>query len=249
MLPVRIDHPSIRTSDTPLPSNELFEPTLSSEKEPTIDAIQIGNGDEENGFVTATSTTKESALAVEILMNKDCPETLEDGDLTTVVLADKGKSVDPREYSSALDDSNSIIVLVGTTSTSTGGSDSINLIGVHQDKGENVNPGERTWNEMVKYKPGPSRIDFVDHEAMSFQNQGTPLESFEPTKMTDINDGLTYDPTLYRRMWYPKLSPYRCMVFAVPLAIGTVKAVLSLNGSVTTPITLEWILGVVIYLM
>jgi hypothetical protein len=100
-LPVPIDHPSIPTSDTALPSDELFEPPSASEREPRTHGIQVGDGDEENGFVTATSATKEPALAVEFLIDSDYLETREDGDLGTVVLADKGKGVDPQEYGGA----------------------------------------------------------------------------------------------------------------------------------------------------
>jgi len=85
-----------------------------------------------------SSATKEPALAVEILIDNDC---LEDGDLGTVVLANKGKGVDPREYGGALYDPNSMIPPAGTTST--GGSDSIELVGIHRDKGKNVDPEER----------------------------------------------------------------------------------------------------------
>ena len=192
--------------------------------------------------MTATSATKEPALAVEISMDNDCLETHEDGDLGT----DKGKGVD-QEYSGALSDPNSMIVPVGTTST--GGSEPIELVGVHRDKGKNVDPEERACNGMAKYEPGPSRIDFHDHGAMSFQQQGISLESFGPTKLTDLNDGRPYDPTLPRLSWFPKISPYRFMVLLIPFAIGTAKAALSLKGSVTTPVTLEWISGVVIFLV
>jgi len=297
-LPVLINHPSIRTSCTAFPSDELFEPPPASEKEPTTYAIQAGDGDEEHGFVTATSATKEPALAVEILMDSDCLETHEGGDLTTVMLPDKGKGVDPREYGGALYDPNSMIVPAGTTSiggsdclethedgdlttvmlvdkgkgvdpreyggdlydrnsmtvprgtTSTGGSDSIKLIGIHRDKGKNVEPEERAWNGMAKYEPGPSWIDFYDHGAMSFQKQGIPLQSFKPTKTTDLNDDRPpYDPTLPRLSWLPKISPFRFMAFFIPLAICTVKAVLSQKGSDTTPTTLEWINGIVMFLV
>ena len=243
-LPVRIDHPSIRTNGTALPSDELFDPSPSSEKEPMTHAIQAGDGDAENGFVTATSAIKEPALAIAILMDSDYFETNEDGDLTTVVLADKGKGVDPREHGGALYDRNSMIVPAGTTSA--GGSDSIELVGVHQDKGKNVDP-EEIENDMAKYEPGPSRIDFHVHGAMSIQ--GIPPEPFEPTKTTDLDDGLLHDPTFPRLSWHPKISPYRFIVFSIPLAIGTVKAALSQKGSVTTPITLEWISGVVVFLV
>ena len=64
------------------------------------------------------------------------------------------------------------------------------------------------------------------------------LLSDEPTKRTDLNDGLPYDPTLPHRRWHPKISPYRFTVFLTPLAIGTVNAVLSLTESITTLITI-----------
>jgi hypothetical protein len=268
----------------------------------------VGDSDEENSFVpTTTSATKE--LALPVLMDSDCLETNEDGDLSTVVLANRGKGIDPREYGGALYDPKSMVVPAGITST--GGSDFIELVGVHRDKGKNIDP-EGKGNEMAKYEPGPSRIDFHansdeqlemflqaillesfkptiptdfvelvgvhrdkgknvdpeergngmakyepdpsridfhDHEAVSLQKQGTPLQSFEPTKTTDLNNGLPYDPTLPRPRWYPKISPYRFIVFSIPLAIGTAKAVLSYKGSVTTPITLEWISGVVFLLV
>jgi hypothetical protein len=242
-LPVQIDHPSIRTNVTALPLEELFEPPPVSEKEPRIHTTQVGDGDEENGLLTATSATKEPPLAVEILMDSDYFEIHNDGDISTMVLTDKGKSVDPREYGGALYDPKSMIVPAGTTST--GRSEFIELVDVHRDTGENVDPEER-GNGIAKYEPGPSRIDFHhhDHRENSLQKQGIPLESFEPTKPRDL-----HDPTLPQLPWHPKISPYRFIFFSIPLAIGTVKAVLSQKGSVTTPITLEWIFGVVIFLM
>jgi hypothetical protein len=63
----------------------------------------------------------------------------------------------------------------------------------------------------------------------------------EPTKTTDLNGGLPYDPTLPQRRWFPKISPYRLTVFLTPLAIGTAKAVLRSAGSITTPNTVECI--------
>jgi len=194
--------------------------------------------------VTATPAAKEPALAVEIL-DSDCLDTHEDRDLATVVLSDKGKGVDPREHGNATYDPNSIIVPVDTTS---GGSGFIELIGVRRDKGKNVDPEERR-NGMAKYEPSPSRIDFHDHGVTSFQKQAIPLQPFEPTKAADLNHEPPYDPTLPHLPWHPKISPYRFIVFLIPLSIGTVKAILSQKGSVTTPITLEWISGVVVFLV
>ena len=233
----------MRTTGTALPSDELFEPPPASENERTTHATQVGDGDDKNAFVTATSATKEPVLGVEVLMDSDCLETHEDGNISTVVLVDKGKGVDPREYGGALYDPKSMIVPAGTTSA--GGSDFIELVGVHRDKGKSVDPEER-GNGMAKYEPGPSRIDFHDDNEMILQ--AILLESFKPTKTMDLNHE-PHDPTLPRPRWHPKISPYRFISFLTPLAIGTVKAVLSYKGSVTTPITLEWISGVVVFLV
>ena len=91
--------------------------------------------------MTATSATKEPALAVENLMDSDLLKAQEpDEDLSTIVFADKGKCVDPREYGGAFYHPKSMIVPAGTTSTR--GSDSIELV-VRRDKGKNVDPEER----------------------------------------------------------------------------------------------------------
>ena len=191
-VPVRIEYPSIRTSDTTLPSYKLLEPPPPSEKEPTTRAIQVGGDGDENGSVTATSATKKPAPSTEFFMDSDCLESHEDEDLTTVVLADKGKGADPREYGGALYSPNLMIVPAGTTST--GGSDSIELVGVHRDKGKIVGPEGRAWNGMAKDQPGPSRIDFHDHGEMSFQEQVVLFQSFKRKRTTEFNDGLRYDP-------------------------------------------------------
>ena len=73
--------------------------------------------------------------------------------------------------------------------------------------------------------PGLFLVSFTEYWALS-------------TTTTDLNDGPPYDPTLPQRRWHPKISPYRFTVFLTPLAIGTVKAVLSLTESVTTLITI-----------
>ena len=173
-------------------------------------------------------------------MGSDCVETNADGDISTVVLTDKGKGADPQEYGSTLHDPKLMIVPAETTSP--GGSDTvIELVDVHRDK-DPVEGG----NGMAKDEPGPNQIDIPDDEEMI--SQAILLESIEPTVPTDLNDGLPYDPTLPRLPWRPKISPYCFTIFLTPLIIGTVKAVSSQKGSATTPITLEWINGGVISL-
>ena len=84
--------------------------------------------------------------------DNDHLETREDGDLSTAGLADKGKGIDPREYGSALYDPKSMLVPFGTT-TSTGGSDFIELASIQREEGNDVDPEERE-NGMAPY-PSP----------------------------------------------------------------------------------------------
>ena len=209
-------------------------------------ATQVGHSDEANSLVAATSTsaTKEPPPSVEILMDGDCFENNEGGDISTVVLADKGKGVDPREYGSALYDPKLMIVHADTTSP--GESDVLALIGFHRDKGKNTDPAER-GNGMAKDEPNPNQMNFPDDEDILFQ--AILLESQPTVPTLNLKDRLSYDPTLPQCRWHPKISPYRFTVLLTPLAIGTAKAVLSQKGSVKIPITLEWICGVVIFLL
>ena len=239
VLTVRTDDPSICTGDRASPSDEPFAPTSASEKEATIHAIQGGKSrSDENGFVAATSATMEPALAVPILVDSDYFETNDDGDISTVALACMGKGADRQEHGGATYDPKSMIASVPVDATSTGGSEFIELVGVHQDEGKNVHP-EESENGMAEHTPGPSRVDFRNHQEIPFQKQG--LQSIEVTGINQVFPS--------QRRWHPKISPYRLIIFSIPLAIATAKAVLSQKGSVTTPITLEWISGVVIFLM
>jgi len=242
-----------------------------------------------------------------------------------VALADKGKGVDPREYGSAL--YNPKLMIVPADTTSPGGSDVIELVGVHWNRGKTADP-EETNNSMAKYEsrpcnaldsdgaldadgalkakatmmrlfqhlflkslkpneltdsltgaqfywdkgknvdpeeteigmandePGPSRIDLRvdDHGELSFREQ----DIFElcPSRI-DLHyrsgihqkETFTVESFIHQRGWFPKISPYRLTVLLTPVAIGTAKAVFSQKGSVTTSITLDWIYGVVIFLV
>jgi hypothetical protein len=108
--------------------------------------------------------------------------------------------------------------------------------------------GLQDFLESLRKFVGATVANGRDEEVGNEEGIGS-VESFKPRKTTNLNNGLPYDPTLPQPSWHPKISPYRFMVFSIPLVIGTVKAVLSQKGSVTTPITLEWISGVVISLV
>ena len=49
--------------------------------------------------------------------------------------------------------------------------------------------------------------------------------------------------------WHPKITPYRLAVISTTLCLGTVKAVLTQQGRSIAPITIEWIMGVVLVLV
>jgi hypothetical protein len=168
------------------------------------------------------------------------------------MLADKGKRVDPREYGGASSNPNPMRVPVNINFIGMPGV--IEVIGVHLNKAKGVAPRKRRGG-VAKYEPGPSRIDFADYspqydsESRAFQKQDISLQPLEPPKATDLNQQSHYDPTFPRLHWHPKISPYRLIFFSIPLGLGTAKAISSQKGSVRAPIALEWISGVVIFLV
>ncbi|KDR66989.1 hypothetical protein GALMADRAFT_258652 [Galerina marginata CBS 339.88] len=47
--------------------------------------------------------------------------------------------------------------------------------------------------------------------------------------------------------WHPKVTPYRLTVIVTTTFLGTAKTILTQRGSTLAPVTLEWILGVVLF--
>ena len=168
------------------------------------------------------------------------------------MLADKGKRVDPREHGGASSNPNPMMVPVNINFIGMPGV--IEVIGAHLNKGKGV-ALRKGGGGVAKYEPGPSRIDFAHYsprryhsESSAFQKQDVSLQPLEPPKATDLNQESHYDSTS-RLRWHPKIPPYRLIFFSIPLAIGTAKAISSQKGKVTVPITLEWISGVVVFLV
>jgi hypothetical protein len=56
-------------------------------------------------------------------------------------------------------------------------------------------------------------------------------------------------PTSPASTWHPKLTGYRLIVIALTVGFGLSKAILCYKGKSIAPITLEWVFGVVIYLL
>ncbi|KDR82207.1 hypothetical protein GALMADRAFT_152949 [Galerina marginata CBS 339.88] len=52
-----------------------------------------------------------------------------------------------------------------------------------------------------------------------------------------------------RGSWYPKITPFRLLNILIPISTATAKAVTSFRGNSTVPETLEWISGVVVFLL
>ncbi|KDR71381.1 hypothetical protein GALMADRAFT_159537 [Galerina marginata CBS 339.88] len=55
------------------------------------------------------------------------------------------------------------------------------------------------------------------------------------------------NPTL--SSWHPKITPYRAIVLTSTVGFGTAKGVLAQRGSTIASITVEWLLGTVIFLL
>lgn len=54
---------------------------------------------------------------------------------------------------------------------------------------------------------------------------------------------------LVRRSWHQSLTGYRLLVIALTAIFGLSKAVLSYRGQSTVPTTLDWMYGVVVFLL
>jgi hypothetical protein len=125
------------------------------------------------------------------------------------------------------------------------------------DKGKRVDPREHggaIFNTNSMIVPADTGVSGVIELAGVHRGKGRsafriPLQSLEQKKTNDHNHEPLHDPTVPRLPWHPKISPYRFIVFLIPLAIGTAKAISSQKGNVTIPITLEWISGIVVFLV
>ncbi|KAF9536826.1 hypothetical protein CPC08DRAFT_676976, partial [Agrocybe pediades] len=49
--------------------------------------------------------------------------------------------------------------------------------------------------------------------------------------------------------WHPRLTPYRLLILTTTLSLGTAKAIATQKGSSMVPTTLEWISGVVLFIV
>ena len=234
-LPVQID-PSLITSDctrdrlTTLPSGGRAQEHEESTTHPNpVCASGDNDHDEHSSGLTDTAAAKEPVIAAEMLTDSDHLESHEDIDLSTVIVksVDKGKGVDPREYGGA----------------------TCNLISNITDKGKNVDPRER-GNRVAEYKPGPSRVDFHDDTSpYDWANIAIPMHPLQPLETDVTSHEPPHDPTLSQLRWHPKISPYRLIMLLTPVTFGTAKAIISQNGGVTVPITIEWVSGVVVSLV
>jgi len=49
--------------------------------------------------------------------------------------------------------------------------------------------------------------------------------------------------------WYPKITPFRLLTLGTTIALGTAKAVETYKQVTYVSVTLEWVLGVVVFMM
>jgi hypothetical protein len=83
-----------------------------------------------------------------------------------------------------------------------------------------------------------------------------PSDQREDIELTDLETGLSSLPAgtnvpvlLSGQVWHPKVTPYRLLSVLLPACLGTVKAAALQQGAKNEPITLEWISGVVVFIV
>ncbi|KAF8972518.1 hypothetical protein BDZ97DRAFT_1781409 [Flammula alnicola] len=74
------------------------------------------------------------------------------------------------------------------------------------------------------------------------------FEDTIPIELTDFRPTIVSSPTTPPQ-WHPRLTPYRLMILLTTICIGTAKAVATQRGSMDVPITLDWVSGVVVFLV
>ena len=192
------------------------------------------------------TTNRRSATDEAVTKDSNHLDIHDSRDLSYAMLVDKAECADPQEQGSA-----STSMLASPDTNSTGVLDLIEVVGVNLDKGKGVDPRERGY-EVAKYEPGPVRIDFdykpqCDSESTAVQSlQMQPLQLLEPHLVSHESP---IAPPLPQIRWHPKISLYRLVMLLTPMVIGTVKAIISAKGGVTAPITIEWVSGVVVFLV
>lgn len=81
-----------------------------------------------------------------------------------------------------------------------------------------------------------------------------PPSQYESIEITDLEASLRPPGThaivlVSGQAWHPKLTPYRLLSILLPVCLGTIKAVALQQGKQNEPITLEWISGVVVFIL
>ncbi|CAA7263500.1 unnamed protein product [Cyclocybe aegerita] len=78
----------------------------------------------------------------------------------------------------------------------------------------------------------------------------TVLDSTTSNQSYDYSSSLRANKRAVSSLrWFPKLTPYRLVVLSTTIGLGTAKAISSYIGYDTISITLEWISGVVLFLV
>jgi len=84
----------------------------------------------------------------------------------------------------------------------------------------------------VEYSPSGSTIELVNYQP-----------SRQPGEITNFWMGANRPPA-----WHPKLTLYRLLVIISTIGLGVAKVVTSYLNLTYASITLEWILGIVVFL-
>ncbi|KDR72290.1 hypothetical protein GALMADRAFT_213312 [Galerina marginata CBS 339.88] len=95
----------------------------------------------------------------------------------------------------------------------------------------NITPAEAR-DEVA---PDVLEMEILNTAAHEAENEGLPAST----------DAASEFPT----SWHPKLTPFRLLNVLIPVSIASAKTITSLRGDSTAPITLEWISGIVVFLV
>ena len=85
------------------------------------------------------------------------------------------------------------------------------------------------------------------------ENYSLPKPEYPPQPIIINTSGKLENPVLSPwvedHLWFPRITPYRLFNLLIPAIINTAKAVVTAQGAQTLPITLEWISGIVVFLV
>ena len=83
------------------------------------------------------------------------------------------------------------------------------------------------------------------------ENSSLPKPEYPPQPINTSGklENPVLSPWVKDHLWFPRITPCRLFNLLIPAIINTAKAVVTAQGAQTLPITLEWISGIVVFLV